>query len=173
MKQVLSIIVSLSIFLFSTNVYAAPSEVSLGAAGQTMGKISPLKKGQEAPFDGVLLDASAAAKLMVDQQESENQCKIETEKEVATVKAKLDLDLANARASNEALQKELDVRVSLKDEHIEFLEKQTLKNAKKADNSKWWLLGGIAAGIALTIGGAFVIREVRGNQPIIINSGAQ
>ena len=129
-----------------------------------------MKEGQKAPFDGVLLDASATAKIIVDQQEFANQCKIETDKQVSTAKAKLNLDLANMKASRDALQKELDARIALKNEHIEFLEKQAVKNAKMSNNGKWWLVGGIAIGIALTIGGAFLIREIRNNQPIIINA---
>jgi hypothetical protein len=156
-----------------SNYAQAPSDnVSLGLGGQSIGKISPLVQGQKAPFDGVLLDAAAAAKLMVDQQTASQKCEIEIEKEVATEKAKLQLDLENTRAAKEALEKELDVRISLKNEHIEFLEKEAQKNEKKANNGKWWLIGGMAIGIALTIGGAFIIREVqRDIQPIVINTG--
>lgn len=170
MRQILSITLSIMVFLFSLGVHAAPasSDISLGAAGAALGKISPLDKGDEAPFSGVLLNAAAAAKLMVDKEEEDNKCKIETEKQVSLTKAKLDLDLANMRSSRDALKKELDIRVSLKDEHIEFLENQAIKNSKKSINSKWWLVGGIVAGVALTIGGAFVVREIRSDQPIII-----
>lgn len=176
MRQILAVIMSFAVFFFSFDLHAAPAsdDVSLGIAGATLGKISPMNEGQKAPFDGVLLDASAAARLMVEQQEADNKCRIETEKQVSTAKAKLELDLANMRASRDSLKKELEVRVNLKDEHIEFLEKHAVRNAKKANNGKWWLVGGIAVGIALTVGGAFLIREIRSDQPIIINTtGAQ
>jgi len=172
MRQILATILAIAVFFFSFETYAAPASesVSLGVAGATLGQISPMKKGQKAPFNGVLLDAEAVARLMVDQKEAENKCKIETDKQVETAKAKLELDLANMRASRDALKKELEVRVDLKNEHIEFLEKQSIKNAKKVNNGKWWLVGGIAVGIALTVGGAFLIREIRTNQPIIVNT---
>lgn len=182
MRQIFAAIIAFSLILFSMPAQASPwsifvnnpedSSISMGTAGAVFGKISPLKEGQKAPFDGVLLDASAAAKLMVDQQASEAKCQIELEKEVEMAKAKLNLDLANMKAARDALEKELSVRISLKNEHIEFLEKEAEKNAKKANNGKWWLIGGVAVGIALTIGGAFIIREVRTNQqPIIVNTG--
>lgn len=170
MKKFTAILIAITLFFFSFHVYAEdPTELSFGAAG--IGRISPMNKGDKAPFNGVLLDAEAAAKIIVNQKEAENKCKIEIEKEVGIAEAKLLLDLENIKASRDALQKELDVRVKLKNEHIEFLENQAVKNSKKASNGKWWLIGGIAIGIALTIGGAFVIREVRGNQPIVITSG--
>lgn len=184
MRQTFSVLLAFALFLFSVPAQASPwalkalapppeDNVSMGAAGATIGvgKISPMNKGEKAPFDGVLLDAAAAARVMVNQQEAEAKCQIEVEKEVATAEAKLELDLANLRASNEALEKELEVRTELKDEHIEFLEKEVGRNAKKANNGKWWLIGGVAIGIALTIGGAFVIREIRTDQPIIVNNG--
>lgn len=134
------------------------------------GQISPLKKGDKAPFEGVLIDSTAAAKLMVNAQEAEYRCQIEIDKEVAKERAKLELDLENLRASRDALKKELDVRIDLKDEHIEFLEKEVVRNTKRASNGKWWLIGGIAAGIALTVGGAFIVREVRGNDTLVVNT---
>ena len=162
---------SFAVFLFSFDLHAAPvSDVSFGVAGATLGKISPMKKGQEAPFNGVLLDASAAARLMVESQEAESKCHIETEKRVDIAKAKLEFDLANMRASRNSLKKELEVRVNLKDEHIEFLEKQAIKTVKSSNNGKWWLIGGIGIGIAVTIGGSFLIRQIRTDQPIIINT---
>ena len=183
MRQISAIFLSILLFLYSmpaiaspwsiSNFAPAPSDnVSLGLGGQPIGKISPLEQGQKAPFDGVLLDSAAAAKLMIDQQTSNQKCEIEIEREVATAKAKLELDLGNARAAKEALEQELSVRISLKNEHIEFLEKEAQKNEKKANNGKWWLIGGMAIGIALTIGGAFIVREVRRDtQPIVINTG--
>lgn len=176
MKHFTAFMVALALVLFSFPAYASPwtftsmspssEDVSLGAIGQ----VSPMKKGEKAPFDGVLLDAAAAAKIIVDKQEAKRQCEIEIEKEVNLTKAKFTLDLENMRASRDALKKELDARIALKEDHIQFLEKEAIRNAKKASNTKWWLIGGIAIGIALSVGGAFIIREVRGNQPIVINS---
>jgi len=178
MKKIYSFILIIILFFFSFPANASPfsiyniqppvsDDISLGTIGA--GKISPLQKDQKAPFDGVLLDPTAAAKIIVSQQQAEEKCKIEIEKEVAVSKASYELDLANLKASREALQKELDARILLKDEHIEFLENEAVKNAKKADNGKWWLVGGIATGILLTIGGAFIVREINSGQPIIVN----
>jgi hypothetical protein len=177
-QKLFSVLLSLALILLAVPAQASPwttsliapppnDDISLGSAGA----ISPLKKGDKAPFDGVLLDSVATAKLMVNQQQSEAQCQIEIEKEVSIAEAKLQLDLANLKAENQSLQKEIKVRIDLKNEHIKFLETEAAKNVQKANNGKWWLVGGVAIGIALTIGGAFIIREIRADQPIVINNG--
>lgn len=170
MNRLLSLWLSFAIVLFSFPALAAPPEdVSLGTVGA--GKVAALRRGQKAPFQGVLLDAEAAAKLMAEKDEQEAQCKIEIEKEVEKERAKGALKIENLRATNESLQKQMDERIALKDDHIQFLEKEAERNAKKAGNAKWWLVGGIAGGILLSIGAAFIVREVRNNgQPIIVNT---
>lgn len=165
MRHLISIFISIVLFFgLNPNVYAQPGgEVSIG-------RISPMEQGEKAPFDGVLLDAPAAAKLIVDQEEAEAKCQIEIDKEVEKVRAKLTLDLENMKAAKEAAERERDMRLALKEDHINFLEKEVENNARKAKNAKWWLIGGVAAGIALSVAGAFVIREIRPDQPIVVNT---
>ena len=133
------------------------------------GKIAPIKSGEKAPFDGVLFDSVAAAEVIVDKQNSEAKCQIETEKKVEEEKAKLNLDIANLRAAVERSMKEKEMQEKVKNDHIKFLEKEAVKNVKKADNGKYWLIGGIAGGVLLTIAAGLIVQRARGNQPIIIS----
>ena len=143
----------------------------MGAA-QFDPQISPMRKGDKAPFDGTLFNPDAAAKILVDIENSDAQCLIETEKAVETEKAKLQLSLDNLRASYDALNKSSEERIQLKNEHIEFLENEGVKMAKKEKRVIWWLLGGIAGGIALTVAGGLIIREVRPQSIIVVGNGA-
>lgn len=175
MNKICSIFLAFIFIFFPLNANASPWTIyQQPDFDAPQGQISPLKKGEKAPFEGVLIDSAAAAKLMVNAQEAEYRCQIEIDKEVSKERAKLELNLENLRASRDALKKELDVRIDLKDEHIEFLEKEVVRNTKRASNGKWWLIGGLAAGIALTVGGAFIVREIRGNDTLVVNnSGTQ
>lgn len=156
-------------FFFMGSTAYAQNPVSLGAA-QYDPQISPMKKGDRAPFDGTLFNKDAAAKILVDIENRERQCMIETEKAVETAKAKSQLELDNLSASYEALKKSSEARLDLKNEHIEFLEEEGVKMAKKERRTVLWLLGGIAGGIALTVAGGLIIREVRPQSVIVVES---
>ena len=78
MKQLLSI--------FLVILFAFPAWAQEGV-------ITEIQKGQQAPFTGVLMDAKAAAKVLTEQKYTEEEFKLELDKELELLRAKLDLDL--------------------------------------------------------------------------------
>ena len=78
MKQLLSI--------FLVILFAFPAWAQEGV-------ITEIQKGQRAPFTGVLMDAKAAAKVLTDQKYTAEECKIELDREIEILRAKLGLDL--------------------------------------------------------------------------------
>jgi hypothetical protein len=170
-RQIISFVTLISFFLVSFPAHASPPEhVSMGAA-QFDPKISPMKKGDKAPFDGTLFNPDAAAKILVDIEHADEQCMIETEKAVEKEKAQFQLKLDNLQASHDALKQSSEERIALKNDHIKFLEAESTKMAKKEKRIVWWLLGGIAGGIALSIAGAFIVREVRQQPSVVVVDG--
>ena len=78
MKQLLSIIL---VILFAFPAWAQE------------GVITEIQKGQKAPFTGVLMDSKAAAKVLTDQKYTAEECKLELDRELEILRAKLELDL--------------------------------------------------------------------------------
>ena len=78
MKQLLSIIL---VILFAFPAWAQE------------GVITEIQKGQQAPFTGVLMDAKAAAKVLTEQKYTAEECRLEMDREIELLRAKLELDL--------------------------------------------------------------------------------
>ncbi len=81
------------------------------------------------------------------------------------VEAKKGLEIANLRAARESAEERYKEITKLKNDQIEFLQKQAIQIAKKEKNINFYLIGGIAGGvilgIGLTIGTAFIVKELR------------
>ena len=78
MKQLLSI--------FLVILFAFPAWAQEGV-------ITEIQKGQQAPFTGVLMDAKAAAKVLTEQKYTAEECRLEMDREIELLRAKLELDL--------------------------------------------------------------------------------
>ena len=118
------------------------------------GKISGLMKGQKAPYSGVLLDNVSAARIFTDKKYFEDQWKLKLEYELGKERAKLNLKIETQKASLDALQEKHTTLINLKDKEIERL---TEIAAGKEDYSTWWAVGGVLAGIGLTLAVVFAV----------------
>jgi len=133
MKQLLSIIL---VILFAFPVWAQ------------QGVITEIQKGSPAPFTGVLMDPAAAAKVLTDQKYTAEECKIEMDREVELLRAKLELDLKITNAKLVGSQERLTQILKIKNEEIGRL--QDLALDRPNDYTLWWLTGGVVGGIILT-----------------------
>lgn len=123
-----------------------------------------MKKGQKAPFDGVLYSTAAAAKVQVQLENAESQCKVEKDHELDKQKAKLDLALANEQAAKEAAQRRLDEVTEIKNDQIAFLT-EDIKRRQKKNSRNWgplWLAGGVLGGILITIAAGYALGQIDG-----------
>ena len=134
MKQLLSI--------FLVILFAFPAWAQEGV-------ITEIQKGQQAPFTGVLMDAKAAAKVLTEQKYTEEEFKLELDKELKLLQAKLDLDLKIANTKLIGCQERSSQILKIKDEEIQRLQELALDSPN--DYSTWWLTGGVVGGIALSI----------------------
>lgn len=126
-------------------------------------EVTPVKKGDKAPFAGVLFNVDAAAKVKVDIEHAREQCKIEVEKEKDLEKAKKELELAKMKAAEEAAKKELALTLALKNDQINFLnqtiERQNEKLTKNKNRDGLYLGLGVLGGILLTVGAGFALGQ--------------
>ena len=124
--------------------------------------ISPMKKGQRAPFTGVLLAPASVANVIVEMESFEERIKIEVRKATEQEKAECEKKLKNADAKSVADKKILQADIDDKARNISVLNGQ-VKNLKDELDSKWspavWAGIGGGAGIVLTILTAFAISK--------------
>jgi len=118
-------------------------------ANDTEEKITSLRKGQEAPYNGTLFSTAAAARLQVDLKFTEQTCKIETDRQLGLLRSKLqlDIDLLKAKVDSQT-QLHTDV-LAAKNDQIQFLESYTLER-KWYHSNEFWLVTGLISGIAVT-----------------------
>ena len=144
MKQLLSIIL---VILFAFPAWAQE------------GVITEIRKGQKAPYTGVLMDPTAAAKVLTDQKYTEEEFKLELDKELKLLRAKLDLDLKIANTKLIGCQERSAQILKIKDEEIQRLQELALDSPN--DYSIWWLTGGVVGGIALSVAIFAVAVEIK------------
>jgi len=123
-------------------------------------KVTGIKKGEEAPYDGVLLNTTAAAKVFVDKEYSAKECELKINFEIHKEALRMQLLLDSTKASLEATEKKYTSILSIKNQEIERLSKLAVE---KKDYSQWWAAGGIIVGIGLTLAVVYSVKEVTNN----------
>ena len=144
MKQLLSI--------FLVILFAFPAWAQEGV-------ITEIQKGQQAPFTGVLMDAKAAAKVLTEQKYTAEECRLEMDREIEILKAKLELDLKISEIKLTSATDKYTNLLNIKDEENKRLEELALE--RRNDNSHWWLAGGVLGGIVLSIAVFAVAVEIK------------
>jgi hypothetical protein len=124
--------------------------------------IAPLKKGQPAPWPGVLLNSSAVASIKFDK---------DTEKEriEAAVQRATSATLAQKNAELELLKVSLDSKISQKDALLEEKNEQLVifreenKNLRdalsQAPNRTTWFGIGLVSGILVSLATVFAVSQ--------------
>jgi hypothetical protein len=119
------------------------------AYAQEAGAIVDIKKDDPAPYDGVLFDKNAAARLLADKEYNQIECNLKINFQNEKIKAKHALELGTLQASFEALKGQNISLLEIKDAEILRLQELALKNPN--DNSHWWMAGGVITGIVTSI----------------------
>ena len=144
MKQLLSIIL---VILFAFPAWAQE------------GVITEIQKGKRAPFTGILMDTKAAAKVLTDQKYTAEECKIEMDRELEILRAKLELDLKISEIKLNSANEKYTSLLNIKDEENKRLQELALKSPN--DYSHWWFAGGVIGGIVLSVSIFAVAVEIK------------
>lgn len=118
--------------------------------------MSPLRKGQAAPFTGVLLSPSAAASIIAEIKSIDAKVAIEVDKAKKDASAKSAFDLKEAEARCTADKKVLQAGVESRDVRIKILEDKV----SSAPTPALWVSLGAAGGIAVTALTVFIVASV-------------
>ena len=148
-KTSISIILIITLLLLPFSAYANQPNLP------TRGKITGLKKGNTAPYSGVLLDSEASAQLLAQKNFSDAQWKLNLDYELAKQSAQLNLQIESQKVSYQALQEKHDTLMKIKNEEIKRLSKIT---SKHNNYSTLWATGGVVVGIALTVAVVYALK---------------
>tara|TARA_R100000008_G_scaffold46190_1_gene27219 strand:- start:208 stop:666 length:459 start_codon:yes stop_codon:yes gene_type:complete len=134
-----------------------PLQVS---AEELQGTVTSLSVDDPAPYAGILLDPIAASKMMIDKKylriELELQLRKEFQKELAEKSMAYDL----LRVDHDSLRKIHEETLLVKERQINDLNLLLKEEMSKESHTEWWILGGVAIGIVLSLGVFYASVEI-------------
>jgi len=151
MKYIISLALTFTL-IFPAAIFADTPEP------EPQPKAIGIQKDQPAPFSGVLLNPLAAAQIFTEKNYSDEECKLKIDFAVNKEAARLNLILESTRISMEAMDQKYNSIINIKDTEIDRLSKLALENSN--DYSKWWAVGGILTGIALTLAVVYGVKNM-------------
>ena len=119
--------------------------------------ISPLRKGQPAPFSGVLFTPRAAASVATEINTFRDRLKIETTSAVASAEAKKDFKYEEAAAACKADKGMLSATIMSERERSIFLEKEVQRLKDETPSKAMWVGAGALGGVTLTLLTVFAV----------------
>jgi hypothetical protein len=123
-----------------------PNEPDVGAA------LSPMKRGQIAPFTGVLLSSRATAELIVQLNSIKDQIKIEVDRALSEERAQCDFKVSEVTTTLTADKKVLQANVDFQGKQISILTDQLKKEEQNRSNTGLWTGLGVAGGLVVGVG---------------------
>ena len=117
---------------------------------------APLKQGQVAPFNGVLIPTLKAAEMTVKLEQADALCLTKTEAAVATAVNKTQLLLNNCSDSKKIMEEMYKTQLLAQNDYIDFLEK---KATAPGISKELVFIIGIVAGVGITIGAGYAMHS--------------
>ena len=112
-------------------------------------KVADLKKGQKAPFSGVLMSEGLASKLYLDSKFSPKQCDIKIEEKISESILTCDRKLKILDSKLDIQKEKFSTIIKLKDNRIDFLEERW-SPSPWYESGEFWFSVGLFSGIILT-----------------------
>lgn len=136
-----------------------PGEKDVGAA------LSPLKKGQVAPFTGVELSPLAVATIITELNSIADKVKIETDRARAEEQAKCDFKVSETQAKATADAKVAQAQLTDTKNQVNILTDQVAKLEKDKPNMPFWIglsgIAGLLVGVGISVVTVFAIGAVK------------
>ena len=117
-----------------------------------------LAKGDEAPYDGRLMNAEAVANIIAGREMSVEQCEIQKELAVSLSKAEMQLQIDYLKAELETEEEKNTTLLALRDNEIESLRKEL-----KPNKTMWAFFGGFLLATGTSLGTYYAVREIDAN----------
>ena len=113
-------------------------------------KVTEIKQGQKAPFNGILYNYQANAVLLASKEKGQLECTLQLKYSLAKETARCDMFTSMTKASLEATEKKYDAIIRIKNNEIDHLQKLTLE--KPNDYNHWFFTGGVVVGVSVAMG---------------------
>ena len=131
-----------------------------GQNSDSLKLVTNLEKGKRAPFSGILLSETSAAKLFADIKFSKKECD-------ALLNEKIDLLKISHKSEKDLLILKRDIDknryeglLSVRDDRIKFLEKNYTPPAWYESGELWFAIG-LIAGVGLTVATGYALGQVK------------
>ena len=118
--------------------------------------ISPLKKGQTAPFSGILFSPRAAASVVTEIGATREKTKVEVDSAVAASEAKWKYEIEQEKARHAAESASTSARLQAERARAEEAEKAAAGAREESPSRAFWGGAGVVGGIVLTLLTLFV-----------------
>jgi hypothetical protein len=128
-------------------------------AEEPEGRVTSISLNEKAPYAGVLLDPIAASKMIVNQRYLRSEIELELRKEFQQELANKRLAFDLLKVEHDSLQKIHKETTLLRDQQINDLN-LLLKEEMGNDYTEWWVIGGVALGIVLSVSVFYASVEV-------------
>jgi len=128
-------------------------------ANELEGRVTSLSLDERAPYAGVLLDPVAASKMIVNQKYARSEIELELRKEFQQELASKRLAFDLLKVEHDSLKKIHEQTTLLRDQQINDLN-ELLREEMSSDYGEWWILGGVAIGIVLSVAVFYASVEV-------------
>jgi hypothetical protein len=168
LRKIASLSVVISLVVSSLNVSAQESVLPVPTTSASVDPaqgavISPLRKGQRAPFTGVLLSPEAAARVIVNQQMVPQQIAIEVDRAKQTCQAEADKKYADLDATCKSDRDVANAKLKAAAAENAKLLKLSQDYEKKLNSQispGVWIGLGIVGGVVATLGTVYVVTRV-------------
>ena len=131
--------------------------ISLPSAA-AQGKVTEISKGDIAPFSGTLMTNDVATKLYIDSKFSKDECDIKIKEIVdrSSIECTRNLRLLESKLSIQ--EEKFNKLIDIKNERIDFLEKNWKPDPWYEKNSLWFSTG-VVTGIIITIAAGYALGQ--------------
>lgn len=124
------------------------------------GLVTQVKKGDKAPFEGILLSEASAAKLFAEIKFSKKECDLLLDKELNFSKIKYEGLLSSKNLSCNVEKDRLSSMLSVRDDRIKFLE-EVYSPPSWYESGEFWFAIGIIAGVGITAAAGYAIGQAK------------
>ena len=117
---------------------------------------TPIKQGDPAPFNGVLIPTLKAAEMTARLEQSESLCIARVDSAVAAAVNQKQFLLNNCESSKKIMDDLYNSRLKAQTNYSDFLEKRVTAPGL---SKEWVFIIGIVAGVGITIGAGYAMAE--------------